>query len=243
MRQKKGVCLRRPTWLFAVPFILTVAAVAAQTFARQEIVVNPFGDNGTVIWDKTSDSRSPSGYRDYANDEYEIGLSVSGAFVERFLTKQPLSEAWVEDETPFDDFWQKTTSPPGMDNPETFATAFKVPISHGGKIITSLYKAARHSAWPGIEFWSWYDVVFRCLAPGEYTFGANPVAEYHGATAALGKKYDYYFQYVIVTTASNTPRGWIRRHRVFRQQPFTLRLEPRTSYGVYYVYTTAAGAM
>jgi len=238
--------MRGRTWLFAVPLILTVAVAAAQTFVRREVVVNPFGDNGTVIWDKTSDSRSPSGYRDYANDEYEIRLAVSGAFVERFLTKHPLAEVWVEDKTyrDFDDLWKIDTSPPGTDNPETFATAFKVPISHGGKTITSRYEAARHSMWPGIEFWAWYAVDFSCLTPGEYTFGANPVAEYHGATAALGKKYDYHFQYVIVATASNTPpRGWTGRHRVFRQQPFTLRLEPHTSYRVYYVYTTGAGAI
>jgi len=225
--------IRQVTYLVAVLLVATAATAARQMFARQETVVNPFGDNSTVTWQKTSDTRSPSGYRDYAVDEYRVGLNVRGAFVDRVLSKRPLPETWVDGEPPFAPLWQ--TSPPGLENNETFATAFKVPISHGGKTITSLYKAARHTMWPDVEFWAWYDVVFRCLMPGEYTFGAPPVTEYHGATAALGKKYDYYFQYVVVTTGS----GGSRRYRVYRQQPFTLRLEPQSGFDINYVYTSA----
>ena len=229
--------MRRVLTRIAGSLVLTTAVAGAQMFVAQEVVVNPFNDNGTVTWHKTSDARSPSGYRDYAKDEYGIALTVSGAFVERFLVRTPLPDVWTEHS--LEDLWEKNTSPPGQDNPETFGAAFKVPITHGGQTITSRYKSARHSMWPSVEFRAWYDVAFRNLAPGEYTFGATPVTEYHGSTAAAGKKYDYYYRYVVVTAASNTPGGRSERYRVFRQPPFTLRLEPQTTYGVYYVYTTA----
>lgn len=221
-----------------VGFVIAVCGFAActsqaQMMIRQEVVVNPFGDNPGVRYEETSDPMSPTGRRKYAKDDHFIHLEVSARFVTRLDAGGLTDRGWVVGDLPFD----ASESPPGQEGREAFVSAFKIPIEHAGRSFTSVYFTGHHSMREIGRYVSYYPIGLQCLMPGRYTFPASPVREYHATTAALGKKYDFAYQCVVVERTRP-----VTSYRVFRQMPLTLDLKDSTSYRVMYVFTSGMTA-